>query len=136
VDTKPVLQALVLADHIYVDSQTNKKVIAGTFNRIWAKEFPAQHHAPTWAFLCLTDVQRDCEITLRYVDLKDQMVLLEAAPLTLKSDDRLASDELVVQVPPFPMPHAGVYAFEVYADDELIGSLRISVNGKKTETES
>ncbi len=32
--TKPVLQALVLADHIYQDKITGKKIIAGTFNRV------------------------------------------------------------------------------------------------------
>lgn len=31
---KPVLQARVLADHIYQDKVTGKKVIAGTFNRV------------------------------------------------------------------------------------------------------
>lgn len=30
----PVLQALVLADHIYQDKITGKKIIAGTFNRV------------------------------------------------------------------------------------------------------
>ncbi len=31
---KPVLQALVLADHVYQDKSTGKKIIAGTFNRV------------------------------------------------------------------------------------------------------
>ena len=31
---KPVLQALVLADKVYHDRQTGKKIIAGTFNAI------------------------------------------------------------------------------------------------------
>ena len=31
---KPVLQALVLADHVYQDKTTGKMVIAGTFNRL------------------------------------------------------------------------------------------------------
>lgn len=31
---KPVLQALVLADHVYQDKITGKKIIAGTFNRV------------------------------------------------------------------------------------------------------
>ena len=32
---KPVLQALVLADHVYQDRATGKFVIAGTFNRVF-----------------------------------------------------------------------------------------------------
>ena len=31
---QPVLQALVLADHVYQDKVTGKKIIAGTFNRV------------------------------------------------------------------------------------------------------
>jgi hypothetical protein len=31
---KPVLQALLLAEHVYQDRATGKKIIAGTFNRL------------------------------------------------------------------------------------------------------
>ena len=31
---KPVLQAMVLADHVYQDRQTGKYIIAGTFSQI------------------------------------------------------------------------------------------------------
>lgn len=126
-DQIPTLQALVLADQIYVDTRTGKKVIAGTFSCLWAREFPTKYHAPTWAFVCLTNVQGDCTLTLRYVDLATNSVLLEGAPACITSEDRLATQELVIEVPTFPMPHAGVYAFEVYAGDNLLGSLRIMV---------
>lgn len=32
--TKPVLQSLILADHVYEDKLTGKRIIAGVFNRI------------------------------------------------------------------------------------------------------
>ena len=125
--TKPVLQALVLADQVYVDGSSGKKVLAGTFNRLWAKDFPTQFARTTWAFVCLTNLQDEVDIQLRYVDLRTSEVLLQTVPLKVESSDRLASAELVIEVPPFPMPHAGVYAFEVYAEDELLGYLRVSV---------
>ena len=31
---KPVLQSLILADHVYEDKLTGKRIIAGVFNRI------------------------------------------------------------------------------------------------------
>jgi len=34
---------------------------------------------------------------------------------------------LAVEVPPFPMPHEGVYAFELHAGGEMIGARRIRV---------
>lgn len=39
---KPVLQALILADHVYQDRETGKRIIAGTFNQIFfTKPAPA-----------------------------------------------------------------------------------------------
>jgi len=38
--TKPVLQALVLADHIYQDRLTGKMIIAGTFTRLTRGRHP------------------------------------------------------------------------------------------------
>ena len=37
---KPVLQAMVLADHVYQDSTTGKFIIAGTFTRLWCSRKP------------------------------------------------------------------------------------------------
>jgi hypothetical protein len=128
VAVKPVLQALVLADQIYTDGRSGKKVIAGTFNRLWTHKMPARFGQTTWAFICLTEVRGTIQIRLRYRDLRSSEVLLETGEIEVKSDDPLVSAEIIVQVPPFPMPHEGVYAFEVYTGEELLGSLRVSVN--------
>jgi len=130
---KPILQALVLADHVYIDAPTGKKVIAGAFNRLWARKFPAELGFTTWAYICLTEVQGTVPIALRYIDLQTNEVLLATKPLTIQSDDPLASRELIIEVPSFPMPHAGTYVFEVYAGDEAIGSLRITVTKQEQE---
>ncbi|MFQ5804841.1 MAG: hypothetical protein ACE5I3_00160 [Phycisphaerae bacterium] len=133
---KPVLQAIVLADQVYTDRDSGKKVIAGTFNRLWATEFPARFSRPTWAFICLTNLQGRVEVNLRYIDLSSSEVLMETKPIPVQSEDRLASLELMVQVPPFPMPHEGVYAFEVHAAGEMLGSVRLQVNKRETGDQS
>ena len=120
-DQVPTLQALVLADHIYVDGRTGKKVIAGTFSCLWAREFPTTYHAPTWAYVSLTNVQGECTLTLRYVDVSTNSVLMERGEVTFTSEDQFANHELVMQVPPIQMPQEGRYAFEVYAGDTLLG---------------
>ena len=125
---KPVLQALVLADHIYVDGRTGKKVIAGTFNRLWAKTFPSQLGRTVYAYICLTDVQGPFNLQLRYVELDTNQVLLGNQPVPLSSDDRLASLEVVVEVPSLPMRREGVCALELYAGDDLLGALRLTVS--------
>lgn len=131
--TKPVLQALVLADQIYVDARTGKKVIAGTFNNLWAPSFPAQFERTTYAFICLTGIRDTVELILRYVDLRSNEVLMETNPFSVSCDNPLKSVEILQPVPHFPMPHEGVYAFEVYAGAEMLGSLRISASKKAPE---
>lgn len=130
---RPVLQALVLADQVYVDKRTGKKIIAGTFNRLWAQGLPAKLGKFTYAYICLTDVQGSLDIHLKYVDLKTNEVLLESPTVNVVSEDRLASTEMIVEVPQFPMPREGFYAFEVYAGKDMLGSLRIQVSLRSKE---
>lgn len=115
---KPVLKAFILADHVYADLDTRKKVIAGTFNRIYADSFPAAFVGPSCVYLSLTDARGQFCITIHYVDLNNDEVLLEAKSNMISADDPLAVIELGIQVPPLPLPHEGEYAFEVYASDE------------------
>ena len=124
---KPILQALILADQIYVDVRTGKKVIAGTFNQLYSNRFPNQLGRITYAFFCLTEIVGKVELTLRWVDLRDNKVLMQTEPFTVKSNDRLVSVESILEVPPFVMPHPGFFAFELVMKDELIGALRIQV---------
>ena len=37
----PIVQAILLADHVYQDRETGKYVIAGTFNQLRGQAFPA-----------------------------------------------------------------------------------------------
>lgn len=127
---KPTLQALLLADQVYTDRATGKHVIAGTFNGLFASEFPAVFGRATFVYLSLTNIRKKVEIRLRYVSLKDYSVLLEATPITIECSDPLATVELAVQIPPFPMPEPGSYAFEVHSGGELIGSTRMLVQAK------
>ncbi|HVJ82757.1 MAG TPA: hypothetical protein VNC50_16935 [Planctomycetia bacterium] len=134
---RPVLQALVLADHIYVDAKSGKKIIAGTFNHLAAPSFPSVFGRTTFAFISLTEVHGTVPITLRYVDLQNGETLLELRNLEMEApNDPLATVEMVVEIPRFPMPHEGAFAFEVYSNEEPIGSLRIYVTPAEEESET
>lgn len=130
-DLKPTLQALVLADHIYVDRFTGKNVIAGTFNRLWAEKFPQQLSRATFAYICLTNIHAATRLMLCFVDLKTHNVIMKTRSIEVKVDNPLVSTELIIQIPPFPMPAPGFYAFELHAGDEMVGSLRIQMALKK-----
>jgi hypothetical protein len=123
----PVLQAIVLADQIYTDAVSGKKVIAGTFNALQPQHIPSNFNRSTFAYLCLTDVKGTAEIELRYVDLQTNELLIGLQGVWVKANSPLDSVELVIEVPPFPIPHEGIYAFEAHAGGALIGALRITV---------
>jgi hypothetical protein len=130
---KPVLQALVLADYVYVDAQTGKKVIAGTFNELVAQEFPSQFPRVNYAYLCLSDVHGRAMLDLRYVDLASGEPLMQLDGVCVEAESPLDSTELIVEIPEFPMPHAGPFALEVHCRGEILGFLRINV--RKVEEE-
>ena len=145
---KPVLQALLIADKVYEDKATGKKIIAGTFNRVLlaskveasVREDEAgnkiakipggmQLGSPS-AYFSVTDCYDDCQFELRYVDLSDNKVLLNAR-VGVRCKDPLATVEVTVPMPPLPTPHLGVYTLELLCKNELLGSLRIVVDELK-----
>ncbi len=132
---KPELQAVVLADNVYTDVHTNKKIVAGTFNQLWSVKFPAIFSKTTQVYLVLTNCHGVQKLRIRYVDLKDESVLLESPEIRLTITDPLERHEVVMDVPPLPMPHEGQYAFEVYCNGELLGGIRINVDKPRTPKE-
>lgn len=141
---KPVVQALVLAEHVYED-KSGKKIIAGTFNRlILSKEPPIQKietpegetrtrdraggiGAP-YLYMSLTDVCDNTPCELHLVNLTRNKVIFRTG-FVIQCNDRLASVEFFA---PLPAPEhtfrePGVYAIEIVYEGEAIGSLRITV---------
>jgi hypothetical protein len=135
VKAPPVLQAFVLADHVYTDAHTGKKVIAGTFNQLWADKYPTQFATATTAYLALRELAGEAQIVLKFASLKDQRVHLQSQPMQVSAPDPRATAELVIAIPPFPMPEPGDYALEAYADDALLGMvrMRLGVRGEGKE---
>jgi hypothetical protein len=139
---KPVLQALVLAEHVYQDV-TGKKIIAGTFNRVmFSRQPPVQeieqpdgtkqrviqggvHGGSPFAFVSLTDVCDGTNLLLRFVDLTRNAVLF-GKEVTVNCKDRLATVELVFPLPPLGIHEPGTYAFELVCEGSIIGSYRVT----------
>lgn len=137
---KPVLQALVIAEHVY-EAKDGKKIIAGTFNRVLFGHVPTQevarpdgtrlrttpggvHSGSPYAYIGLTDVCDGTELILQFVKLSTNKVLFETH-VTLHGNERLATVEIVAPLPRLPIEEEGVYAFEVVCEGEIIGSHRI-----------
>jgi len=139
---KPVLQALVLAEHVYQDV-TGKKVIAGTFNHVRIVRTPVVKEAELpngnkqvfvpggiqcgspYAYISLTDVCDGTKIQLQFVNLSKNAVIF-GTEVAIESDNRLRTIEIVAPLPPLPIQEAGVYAFEVVCAGVILGSHRVT----------
>jgi hypothetical protein len=141
---KPVLQALLLAEHVYNDQGTGKKVIAGTFNRLFIQpplavdpekqaegivEVPIAavlRPGNPFAYINLTEIHGEIDINLRLVNIATNEVCFESSSISIKCNDPLSSVELVIPVLDLPRQR-GDYAFELLWNNEIIGSHRIKV---------
>lgn len=142
-DVKPVLQAILLADHVYRDGSSGKYIIAGSFNRLFlgnnsavpktqtlepGKIFvmPGQKAGSPFVYLNLTSLHGEALLILRYADLSDDSILLKME-IKLECKDPLQTVELAFPLPPLPTPHDGVYALELLWNEEMLGSHRVTV---------
>jgi len=142
---KPVLQALLLADHVYKDANTGKMIVAGTFNRLGvfkkqeqeAAELAQGEVAKTsvakvqqagspYAYINIIEVHGSTAFELRYVDLDSHEVIFHTSQITVEAKDPLTTFEVAIPLPPLPA-RLGVYALELVWQSELLGSYRIVV---------
>lgn len=161
---KPVLQAILLADRVYED-KTGKKIIAGTFNRIFLSQTVSRPHPTEMGkqlisggtdigspsiYVSLTDLVADVDITLRLVNVSKNIVMLEC-PVNIKCPDRLATVEIVLALPPFGKiaMEPGTYTLDLVwrsgvrnkegvrsQEEELLGSHRLTVENAPNQDPS
>ena len=142
---KPVLQALLVADHVYADAATGKKIVAGIFHRLMFKrppppEEPGQQTASVvhigsgghragspFCYLSLTEVRGEQSFELRYVDLGTDTAIF-GTKFTFKSNNPLHTIEHILPLPTLPAAKPGVFALELLWNNESLGSHRIIVD--------
>lgn len=137
---KPILQAFILADHVYQDV-SGKMIIAGSFNqllRVPGQSVEVGQPQPLhrvmragspYVYLNLVDVkQKKLPLELRWVALNDNRVLFSAKFEAVAPPDPLNPLHLIVPLPPLPTPHDGVFALELLVNDnDPLGSWRVTV---------
>ena len=141
---KPVLQALLLADRVYQEV-SGKKIIAGTFNQVFigqisqvpvigpdgmaTVQLPGGMDAGCpYAFLSLTDVENETLINLKLHNVSKNQPMLNLE-FKIGCDDRLATVEVVVPLPPISVifQEQGTFSLDVFWNEEILGSHRIIV---------
>jgi len=142
---KPVLQALLVADHVYSDSVTGKKIVAGIFHRLMFKRpnVPEEQAEPPkpviqvgssghragspFCYLSLTEVRGEQPFELRFVDLGTDTVIF-GTKFGFKSDNPLQTIEHILPLPTLPINKPGVFALELLWNNEPLGSHWIVVD--------
>jgi len=139
---KPILQALLMADHVYVDTATNKKIVAGIFHRMVLTRpsvEPVGEHAQKiqiplsghlsgspFCYVSLTEVRGQQQFTLRYVNLEDDRALFQSE-FEVNCSDPLETVEAVFPLPILPVKGPGHYALELLWGQEPLGCHRITI---------
>ena len=139
---KPTVQALVIADHIYTDAGTNKKIVAGIFHTVFATIIENTTEKPQiiqasisrggfqmgspFAYLSLVNVRGEQPFVLRYVDLATDDVRFQV-DLQINCRDPLTPVEVSLPLPPLPTDKYGSFALELLWKNEPLGAYRVHV---------
>jgi hypothetical protein len=156
---KPIVQALLVADHVYTDKATNKKIVAGIFHRLWFRkpgdvprppDDPALGTQPgeakgtisvppggynagsPFCYISLTEVHGKQPFELRYIDLSSDQVIF-GTKFGIECNDPLQTIEMVLPLPPLPAVKAATYTLELFWNDEALGAHRITVAESKEQ---
>ncbi len=150
--TIPVLQAMVLADHIYRDV-SGKHIIAGTFSTIlYGKRTPSSVKGPEGAdvqgiplhqvhsvgspylYLALVELGTNVPLQLKYVELSDadQKIHFEAK-VVVSATDKLTLAEFIIPMPRLPVHGPGAYSLDIYCEGDILGSWRVWVREREAE---
>ena len=122
----PVVQAVVLADHVYQDRETGKYVVAGTFNQLRGHEFPCELTTPVHLFCVLTSVSAPTAVSMRFVSSEEQIVMSSSA-VTITCRDPQQTIEFALPVPSLRLPAPGWYRLVLFIDDTPRGFVRLEV---------
>ena len=142
---KPVLQALLLAEHVYEDKRTGSKIICGTLNRLMRSSKPHIESSTdsdgkevknargggvgcVHVYIGLTDVVDGTKISLQLVDTQDNEVLM-CQNIVFEKANRLDLAEVVAVLPPVSLFAAGRnnLSMDVVWNDEILGAHRLTV---------
>lgn len=142
---KPILKALLVADHVYIDRTTGKVIVCGIFHQYTRRRPPAVSAdeggqsqidsssffagfttGSPFAYVALTEVHDVQNLSLRYVRLSDFSVIF-SGQLRVESPDPLLTIDIPFPLPPLPIETDGDFALELLWDDEPLGSFRIKV---------
>ena len=122
---KPIVLALVLCDTIIREVGTNKLSLIGTFNNIFAQNFPCVHPNIS-VYVAITEVHGRVPCELRMTSL-DQGNVVFKLPGQIEFGGPTHVAELVFQLQQVRFDQPGAYAVEFWGGGTLLVSRKLNV---------
>lgn len=126
---KPIILAVILCDSVIRESGTNKLSLIGTFNGIFAANFPCTHPS-LCIYIAITEGRGKVPCKLRLIALEDNQLVFDL-PGQIDFGGPTSVGEMVFQLQHVRFEKTGVYAIEFWAGDDLLASRRL--NAQKLE---
>ena len=127
--TEPVLVALLFADHVVVEANTNKKTIVGAFTQFHSDSFPILF-PPWWIYVAVDNVSGSPQYALNLVnDETDQVIIGISGQISIKDDP--GGVEMQFKIPNAVFPTAGRYNLILTVGSHRIGSRVLRVDQTK-----
>lgn len=114
----PVLVAVLVCDVAVPDPSTGKKNLIGIFDQVNVGKFPTQRQMSV--YMKLADAEGPYRIEVRFVK-RDSGEILAKAESDIVIKDRLKSADFHIEFPPLPIPAAGRYEFQIWANEIYLG---------------
>lgn len=123
----PSVLAILICDTIIVDALTQKKTLVGLFDQVWSASFPTAQRLGLYARL--VDMDGEYKFIIRMVSLSDgESIIGFVETEVVKCLDRLGIIDLALNLPPVLFQRAGLYEFQLYANDDYIGRAVLKVD--------
>lgn len=125
IPVKPVIKSFLIADMVIQEQNTNKWSAIGIFDSMHATKFPFKYYS-LGLYICLADAEGDYKIRVEFCDAESRkLALFEGITLTVPS--RLQSSGFGIKTTNLPIPKPGKYNFDLYFNDQHVGSTPLSV---------
>jgi len=122
---KPILNAMLICDQTIREELTGKISVIGIFGAIQSSRFPVYHHSLS-IYANLGDAQGSYRLRLELLRA-DTMQAIGRAETTVEVRDRMLPAEFVFDLRQLVFDRPGRYQFELYANDESVGSRSFQV---------
>ncbi len=122
---KPIVLAIILCDTVIREQGTNKLSLIGTFNGIFANNFPCTHPS-LCVYIAITEGRGRVQCKLRMIGLDDNDMIFDL-PGQIEFGGPASVGELVFQLQQIRFPKPGVYSIEFWTGSELLASRKLNV---------